>query len=97
QQPVLLPWRKVLDNVLFPIELLKLPRAQYEKRAMELLAMAKIYDFAHHLPRAHSRPRHSADGRAVQRVGRPNPRRDGRRALAHLASKPKNRDLRHPQ
>jgi NitT/TauT family transport system ATP-binding protein len=51
QQPVLLPWRKVLDNVLFPIELLKLPRAQYEKRAMELLAMAKIDDFAHHLPR----------------------------------------------
>jgi NitT/TauT family transport system ATP-binding protein len=51
QQPVLLPWRKVLDNVLFPIELLKLPRAQYEKRAMELLAMAKIDDFARHLPR----------------------------------------------
>jgi len=51
QQPVLLPWRKVLDNVLFPIELLKLPRAQYEKRAMDLLAMAKIEDFAHHLPR----------------------------------------------
>ena len=51
QQPVLLPWRKVLDNVLFPIELLKLPRAQYERRAMDLLAMAKIEDFAHHLPR----------------------------------------------
>jgi NitT/TauT family transport system ATP-binding protein len=51
QQPVLLPWRRVLDNVLFPIELLKLPRAQYEKRAMDLLAMAKIDDFAHHLPR----------------------------------------------
>ncbi len=51
QQPVLLPWRKVLDNVLFPIELLRLPRAQYEKRAMDLLAMAKIEDFAHHLPR----------------------------------------------
>ncbi|MGZ3281819.1 MAG: ABC transporter ATP-binding protein [Xanthobacteraceae bacterium] len=51
QQPVLLPWRRVLDNVLFPIELLKLPRAQYERRAMDLLAMAKIDDFAHHLPR----------------------------------------------
>ncbi|MEA2924253.1 MAG: hypothetical protein QOD25_1375, partial [Alphaproteobacteria bacterium] len=37
--------------MLFPIELLKLPRAQYEKRAMDLLAMAKIDDFAHHLPR----------------------------------------------
>jgi len=51
QQPVLLPWRTVLDNVLFPIELLKLPRRKYEQRAMELLAMAKIDDFAHRLPR----------------------------------------------
>jgi NitT/TauT family transport system ATP-binding protein len=51
QQPVLLPWRTILDNVLFPIELLKLPRAKYEQRAMELLSMAKIADFAHHLPR----------------------------------------------
>jgi NitT/TauT family transport system ATP-binding protein len=51
QQPVLLPWRTVLDNVLFPIELLKLPRAKYVPRAMDLLAMAKIDDFAHHLPR----------------------------------------------
>jgi NitT/TauT family transport system ATP-binding protein len=51
QQPVLLPWRRVLDNVLFPIELLKLPRARYHKRAMDLLAMAKIEDFAQHLPR----------------------------------------------
>src|SRR3954463_8031917 len=54
QQPVLLPWRKVLDNVLFPIELLKLPRAQYEKRAMDLLAMAKIEDFPPHFPRQRS-------------------------------------------
>src|SRR6202008_4728092 len=51
QQPVLLPWRTVLDNVLFPIELLKLPRAKYKERAMDLLAMAKIGDFAHRLPR----------------------------------------------
>jgi NitT/TauT family transport system ATP-binding protein len=51
QQPVLLPWRTVLANVLFPIELLRLPRSRYQKRAMDLLAMAKIDDFAHHLPR----------------------------------------------
>ena len=51
QQPVLLPWRTILDNVLFPIELLKLPRAKYRERALALLAMAKIDDFAHHLPR----------------------------------------------
>jgi NitT/TauT family transport system ATP-binding protein len=51
QQPVLLPWRTVLDNVLFPIELLKEPRAKYVGRAMELLVMAKIDDFAGRLPR----------------------------------------------
>jgi NitT/TauT family transport system ATP-binding protein len=51
QQPVLLPWRTVLDNVLLPIELLKLPRAKFRQRAMDLLAMSKISDFAHHLPR----------------------------------------------
>ncbi len=51
QQPVLLPWRTVLDNVLFPVELLKLSRATYKVRAMELLSMAKIDDFAGHLPR----------------------------------------------
>ena len=46
QSPVLLPWRTVLQNVLFPIELLKLPRSQYEARAWELLRMAKIDEFA---------------------------------------------------
>src|SRR5262249_60845863 len=48
---VLLPWRTVLQNVLFPIELLKLPRAHYRRRAMELLRMAKIDEFAGALPR----------------------------------------------
>ena len=51
QSPVLLPWRTVIDNVLFPIELLRLPRAQYQKRAMELLRMTKLEDFANALPR----------------------------------------------
>jgi NitT/TauT family transport system ATP-binding protein len=51
QSPVLLPWRTVLQNVLFPIELLKLPRSQYRARAIELLRMAKIDEFAGLLPR----------------------------------------------
>jgi NitT/TauT family transport system ATP-binding protein len=51
QSPVLLPWRTVLQNVLFPIELLKLSRAQYAPRAMELLRMAKIDEYAGLLPR----------------------------------------------
>lgn len=51
QSPVLLPWRTVLDNVLLPIEMLRLPRRQYAERAHELLAMVKIDDFAAKLPR----------------------------------------------
>jgi NitT/TauT family transport system ATP-binding protein len=51
QSPVLLPWRTVLQNVLFPIELLGLPRSQYKSRAMELLRMAKIDEFTALLPR----------------------------------------------
>jgi NitT/TauT family transport system ATP-binding protein len=52
QNPVLLPWRTVLDNVLFPIELLKLSRAKYRARALELLKMTKLEEFANALPRA---------------------------------------------
>lgn len=52
QNPVLLPWRSVLDNVLFPIELLKLPRAKYQVRAHDLLQMTKLEEFARALPRA---------------------------------------------
>ena len=51
QSPVLLPWRTVLQNVMFPVELLKLPRAEYRARANDLLRMAKIDDFADKLPR----------------------------------------------
>jgi NitT/TauT family transport system ATP-binding protein len=51
QSPVLLPWRTVLQNVLFPIELMRLSVAQHRPRALELLRMAKIEDFAGRLPR----------------------------------------------
>ncbi len=51
QSPVLLPWRTVLDNVLFPIELLRLSRAKYRGRALELLKMTKLEEFADALPR----------------------------------------------
>lgn len=51
QSPVLLPWRTVLDNVLFPIELLRLPREKHRARALELLKMTKLDEFASALPR----------------------------------------------
>src|SRR6185312_2514752 len=37
QDAVLLPWKTALENVLFPIRIMKLPLADYEPRARELL------------------------------------------------------------
>jgi NitT/TauT family transport system ATP-binding protein len=51
QSPVLLPWRTIIDNVLFPIELLRLPLEQYRPRARDLLKMTKLDEFANALPR----------------------------------------------
>jgi NitT/TauT family transport system ATP-binding protein len=61
QSPVLLPWRTVLDNVLLPIEMLRLRRRDYEGRARALLAMAGVDDFAATLP-------HELSGGMKQRV-----------------------------
>ena len=61
QSPVLLPWRTVLDNVLLPVEMLRRRRVDYEGRARDLLAMAKVDDFAAKLP-------HELSGGMKQRV-----------------------------
>ena len=61
QSPVLLPWRTVLDNVLLPVEMLRLRRADYEGRARALLVMAGVDDFAARLP-------HELSGGMKQRV-----------------------------
>ena len=39
QDPMLLPWKSALDNVLFPIDMMRRPRADYTGRANELLRM----------------------------------------------------------
>ena len=51
QNPVLLPWRSVIDNVLLPIEFLRLPIKDYRARALDLLKMVKLEEFADALPR----------------------------------------------
>ena len=52
QRPVLLPWRKVIDNVLLPVEVIGLrPRARYEKKARALLAMVGLTGFEDAYPR----------------------------------------------
>lgn len=50
QRPVLLKWRSILDNVMLPIEMLHLPRAEGGERALDLLKLAGLIDFRHHYP-----------------------------------------------
>jgi NitT/TauT family transport system ATP-binding protein len=44
QQPLLLKWRRVLDNVLLPAEILGLPLAESRERARDLLALVGLRD-----------------------------------------------------
>jgi NitT/TauT family transport system ATP-binding protein len=50
QEPVLLPWLKVIDNVLLPAVVHKLDRHKYRARAMELLALVKLQGFENRYP-----------------------------------------------
>jgi NitT/TauT family transport system ATP-binding protein len=46
QTPVLFPWRTVMENILLPVEILKLDRADARRRAEELLSLTHLTDFA---------------------------------------------------
>jgi NitT/TauT family transport system ATP-binding protein len=50
QSAILFPWRTVLDNVLLPIDVLKLPRAQARERAETLLETVGLSEFATKYP-----------------------------------------------
>lgn len=50
QAPILLPWRTVLDNIMLPVEILKLDKAAYRLRAHELIEMVGLREFADKLP-----------------------------------------------
>ena len=51
QQPVLLPWRSVLDNVLFSVEMLGLDPREYRKPAFDLLELTGLAGFEQRYPR----------------------------------------------
>jgi NitT/TauT family transport system ATP-binding protein len=51
QNPVLLEWRSILDNVLMQIELRSLGRASYLDRARQLLAAVGLSEFTDRYPR----------------------------------------------
>ncbi len=57
QNPTLLPWRNILDNVMLPLEVvephrrqLRAKRAEYEARAKELLALVGLAGFEQKFP-----------------------------------------------
>jgi NitT/TauT family transport system ATP-binding protein len=50
QSPVLFPWRTVLENVLLPVDVLKLDRAKYRQQALALLDMAGLAAFVDRYP-----------------------------------------------
>jgi NitT/TauT family transport system ATP-binding protein len=61
QDSTLLPWKSALDNVLFPIRVLKRPLDSYRDTARDLLARVGLDEFAHKKP-------HELSGGMRQRV-----------------------------
>ena len=61
QSPVLLPWRSVIDNVLFASEMRGERTEQYRTRAQELVELAGLQRFEGHYP-------HELSGGMQQRV-----------------------------
>lgn len=62
QSPVLYDWRTVKKNVMLPLEILKVPKADREERAMQMLELVGLTDFADRYPKQLS-------GGMQQRVG----------------------------
>jgi len=62
QQPTLVPWQTVLDNVLLPIRTLGMDEVAGRKRALELLELVGLAKFASHYP-------NELSGGMQQRVG----------------------------
>ena len=51
QKAALLPWRTVLDNVMLPVEILRLDKDTHRRRAHELLELVGLAGFEKRLPR----------------------------------------------
>lgn len=61
QDPTLLPWKTVLQNVMFPAHILRRPDAEYRDRAQQLVDMVGLHGFENKRP-------HELSGGMRQRV-----------------------------
>jgi NitT/TauT family transport system ATP-binding protein len=61
QKDLLLPWRTVLENVMFGVEIQRIPMAERKQRAIALLENLKLADFSGHYP-------HQLSGGMRQRI-----------------------------
>jgi len=50
QHHTLFPWRRVIDNVAFGLKMQGVPRAERRRRALEMLTMVGLQEFAEHYP-----------------------------------------------
>lgn len=50
QTPVLIKWRNVVDNILFPVEILRHRRRDFHDRALELIRLVGLDGFQNRLP-----------------------------------------------
>ena len=50
QKAVLLPWRRVLDNVMLPFEVMRRPTTEDRRKAVEVLEMVGLADYLQHRP-----------------------------------------------
>ena len=50
QRAVLLPWRRVLDNVMLPFEIMGRPSAEDRQKALQVLDMVGLSEYLNHRP-----------------------------------------------
>jgi NitT/TauT family transport system ATP-binding protein len=50
QNPVLLPWRSIIDNILLPVDVAQKPRQTYRRRALDLLKLVGLEGFGDRFP-----------------------------------------------
>ncbi len=62
QSPVLYDWRTVKKNIMRPLEIMHIPKAEREDRAMKMLDIVGLTEFANHYP-------NQLSGGMQQRVG----------------------------